>query len=87
MRIWCYKCDFDPIEEWAQIEGSSESNDDKDYKEHLEKLYEFLWEWIDQKLKEANSNSSHNGKSTLGSSRIKNSLSNGVNSRCMYFDL
>lgn len=85
MKIWWYKCDLDPIEEGVQIERSSESETDKDYKEHLEKLHDFLCEWIEQNLNDDNSETPQSGKITLKSLREKRSNTNGINGNCRSF--
>lgn len=90
MNLWWYKWDFDLIEEGLQAEqqdSRTESSRANAYKEHVEKIHEYLCETIGQKYRHLFSNDSNHGKSTVGSSGFGASTSNGMNSKCKHWEV
>lgn len=87
MNLWCYRCDFDLIEEGLQLpaDNETESSRASAYRGHVEKLYDYLCKTIGDKYKSLYHNEENNGKSTATSTGFKSySHDVGQNSKCKF---
>lgn len=84
MNLWWYKCDFDLIEEGFHAneeDSNTESSKENPYREHVEKLYDYLAEVVGDKYKILYNTDTNGGKSTLGSTGFKSQHSGPVSSK------
>jgi hypothetical protein len=84
MNLWWYRCDFDLIEEGFKAneeDSNTDSSKGNPYREHVEKLYDYLAEVVGEKYKILYNSDTNGGKSTLGSTGFKSQYSGPVSSK------
>ncbi|CAI2382727.1 unnamed protein product [Moneuplotes crassus] len=67
MSLWCYKCDYDLIEEGLQLSLENDNSTFEEYKEHVEEMHDYICDIVSKRChKNVESNGDKTTKRSLG---------------------